>query len=190
MFELFALVGGFWFILFVIAIFACGVVSAETDNMFGGAATLILLAVGSQFLFNIPVFGAILANPLLLIVGVVAYIGIGLAYAVLYRYASFLEQKAPGIKMSWGEFQINYKKDHSDSTPTRDEFRASYKYNQYTPSYNSDRIAAWVMMWPWAVFWDLCHKPLRFLYNNMYTLAGRALDKVGARVSDKIIDKK
>ena len=190
MFELFALVGGFWFFLFVIAIFACGIWSAETDNMFGGALTLLALAAGAQFLFGIPVFGAILANPLLLIVGVVAYIGIGLAYAVMYRYADYLRRHAYQIKMKWSEFQLSHQKTHGkDTTPTRSDFRNSYSYQEYAPKYNADRIAAWVMMWPWAVFWDLSHKPLRFVYNNMYTLAGKALDRVGARVSEKILDK-
>jgi|TARA_R110000851_G_scaffold139771_1_gene276968 hypothetical protein len=192
MFELFALVGGFWFFLFVIAIFACGIWSAEYDNMFGGTFTLLALAAGAQFLFGIPVYQTILANPLLLVVGVVAYIGVGLAYAVMYRYADYLRFRADHIKMKWGEFQIEYKKtnDLDDSVPTRDEFRKSYQYREYTPSSNADRIAAWVMMWPWAVFWDLSHKPLRWVYNNMYSLAGKALDRVGAKVSDKILDKK
>jgi hypothetical protein len=190
MFELFALVGGFWFFLFVIAIFACGIISAEHDNMFAGASTIIVLALGAQFLFGIPVFGSIIANPLLLVVGVVAYIGIGLAYAVLYRYSDYLTRKAVNIKMKWGDFQIAFKKEHGNAvTPTRDDFRNSYSYREFTPKYNADRIAAWVMMWPWAVFWDLSHKPLLWLYNNLYSLAGRSLDRVGARVSDKILDK-
>jgi len=190
MFEFFALLGGFWFFLFVLAIFACGILSAETDNMFGGAITLVLLAIGADVLFGYPVFSLILANPLLLIVGVVAYIAVGLAYAVMYRYADFLKRRAGDIKMKWGDFQISYKKEHGkDATPTRDQFRNSSTYTEFTPKYNADRIAAWVMMWPWAVFWDLSHKPLRFMYNNMYTFAGKALDRVGARVSDKILDK-
>lgn len=190
MFELFALVGGFWFFLFVVAIFACGIWSAETDNYFGGALTLIALALGAQFLFDIPVFSSIVANPLLLIVGVVAYIGIGLAYAVFYRYADFLKKNAHDIKMDWENFQHEYKKQHGkDSNPTREQYRSSSYYNRFTPKHNADRIAAWVMMWPWAVFWDLCHRPIRWTYNNMYTFAGRALDTVGARVSDKILDK-
>jgi hypothetical protein len=191
MFELFALIGGFWFFLFLIAVFACGIWSAEYDNMFGGTFTLVAFAVGAQ-LFGVPVFATILANPLLLVVGVVAYIGVGLAYGVMYRYADYLRFRAAHIKMKWGEFQIEYKKtnDLDDSVPTRDEFRKSYQYREFTPSSNADRIAAWVMMWPWAVVWDLCHKPLRWAYNNMYSLAGKALDRVGEKVSNKILDKK
>jgi hypothetical protein len=192
MFELglFALVGGFWFFLFIIAVFACGIWSAEYDNMFGGSFTLVALAAGAQFLFGIPVYQTILANPLLLVVGVVAYIGIGLAYAVMYRYADYLRRHASQIKRKWEEFQLSHQKTHGkDTTPTRSDFRNSYSYQEYAPKYNADRIAAWVMMWPWAVFWDLSHKPLRFMYNNMYSLAGKALDRVGATVSDKILDK-
>jgi hypothetical protein len=190
MFELFALVGGFWFFLFVIAIFVCGIWSAEYDNMFGGTFTLVALAAGAEFLFNVPVIATIIANPLLLVGGVVAYIGVGMAYAVLYRYADFLRQRASAIKIAWGEFQIAYKKDN-DTTgePTRDMFRQSYQYQAYSPKYNADRIAAWVMMWPWAVFWDLSHKPIRWVYDTMYKFASRVLEKVSASVSNKILDK-
>ena len=191
MFELFALVGGFWFFLFTVAIFACGIWSAEYDNMFTGTCTLVALAAGAQFLFGIPVIAAVLANPLLLVVGVVAYIGIGLAYAVMYRYADFLMQRTSDIKMDWGTFQIAYKGDNDTSgDPTHEEFRASPNYVKYSPKYNADRIAAWAMMWPWAVFWDLTHKPIRWVYNTMYTFAGRMLEKVSTRVSDKILDQK
>jgi hypothetical protein len=190
MFELFALVGGFWFFLFVIAIFVCGIWSAEYDNMFGGTFTLVALAAGAEFLFNVPVIATILANPLLLVGGVVAYIGVGMAYAVLYRYVDFLRQRASSIKLAWGEFQIAYKKDNdTKGEPTRDMFRQSYQYQAYSPKYNADRIAAWVMMWPWAVFWDLSHKPIRWVYDTMYKFASRVLEKVSARVSNNILDK-
>ena len=190
MFELFALVGGFWFFLFVAAIFVCGIWSSEYDNIFTGTFTLVALAAGAQ-LFGIPVIAVILANPLLLVVGVVAYIGIGLAYAVMYRYADFLRQRTSGIKIDWKEFQIAYKKDN-DTTgdPTHEEFRVSSKYVKYSPKYNADRIAAWTMMWPWAVFWDLTHKPIRWVYDTMYIFASRMLEKVSTRVSDKILDQK
>jgi hypothetical protein len=191
MFETLAIVGGFWFFLFFFTIFVCGIWSAEYDNMYGGTVTLLALAAGSQFLFGVPVFATILANPLLLVAGVVAYIGIGMAYAVFYRYADFLKQRSSWIKMSWEEFQIAYKEDDDveDGDPTHDEFRQSFHYDQYAPKYNADRIAAWVMMWPWAIFWDLSHKPIRWVYNTMYKLASRVLEKVSARVSNKILDK-
>lgn len=191
MFEALALLGGFWFFLFVIFILAAGILCAEFNNFFGAGATLVGLAAGSQFLFGIPVWSSIIENPFLVIVGIVAYAAIGMFYAIVFRYADYLRKNKHNIRAAWGDFQVSYKKGHGeDSNPTREEFRKSLQYRDFTPSYNSEKITAWVMMWPWAVFWDLCHKPVRWVYNNMYSFAGRMLDAVGARISDKILNEK
>jgi len=184
MFETLALVGGFWFFLFVVFIAAFGIFAAEIDSAFAGTITLVLLAVGAQFLFSIPVWQSIVANPFLVIVGIAVYIAIGLAYGVMFRYADFLRKNSDSITRSWKSFQ----KDRPQATTS--EFRKSYEYRDFTPSYNSDRIAAWVMLWPWAAFWDLCHKPIRWAGRSVYRLAGNMLDRVGEKVSDKIINEK
>lgn len=184
MFELLALTGGFWFFLFVIFVLVIGVVSTEFDSFFGGGITLILLGAGAQFLFDIPVWSSIVANPFLVIAGLVAYIAVGITYGVYFRYADYIRKSANYIKHDWEEF----KKKHPGAS--NDDFRKSSYYSSYTPSKNSDKIAAWVMLWPWGVFWDLCHKPIRWVYNNMYSFTGRLLDNVGARVSDRILNEK
>ena len=184
MFEMLALTGGFWFFLFVMFILVVGVVSTEIDSFFGGAITLIFLAAGSQFLFGYPVWASIVANPLLVVVGVVAYVAVGIVYGVYFRYADFLRKRADNIKQSWDSFK------KKNANATHDDFRNAYEYKDYTPSANSDKIIAWVMLWPWGVFWDLCHKPIRWVYNNMYSFTGQLLDRVGAKISDRILNEK
>lgn len=191
MFETLALLGGFWFFLFVVVVLAAGILCAEFDSFFGAAATLIVGLISLDILFGYAVWQSIVANPFVVVLYLAAYTAIGLAYGIFFRYADFLKKKKESVKRAWGDYQLEYRKTNgADSTPTREGFRESYKYKEFTPSYNSDRIAAWVMLWPWAVFWDLCHKPFRFIYDNLYTFAGRMLDAVGARVSNKILDEK
>jgi hypothetical protein len=182
MFESLALIGGFWFFLIAIAVLAGGIISAECDNLWGAGLTLALLAGTSELLFNIPVLASIAANPLLVGVGLAAYTAVALLYAVFYRYAAFLRSNSYEIADSWSTFQ------KKNVTGTREDFRQSEHYRRYTPLYNVDRISTWALLWPWAMFWDLCHKPARWFYDTMYSLAGRMLNAVGARVSDGIID--
>jgi hypothetical protein len=105
MFELLALTGGFWFFLFVIFVLVIGVVSTEFDSFFGGGITLILLGAGAQFLFDIPVWSSIVANPFLVIAGLVAYIAVGITYGVYFRYADYIRKSANYIKHDWEEFK-------------------------------------------------------------------------------------
>lgn len=181
-----ALAGGFWFFLFVVLVLGFGIVSAELDNVYGGIITLVFLTVGAQTILGIPVFQAIVANPLLIIVGIILYIVAGFVYGIMFRYSDFLNKNSDRITEKWETFVKEHK---GPGEPSRDDFRNSYEYRTYSPSANADRITAWVMLWPWGVFWDLCHKPIRWVYNNTYTFAGKLLDKVSARVSDRILDK-
>ncbi len=182
MFEAIALTGGFWFFLFVVFVLIAGIVSNEMDSFFGGGLTLVMLAGGSQFLFGIPVWSSIVANPFLVILGIVVYTAIGIAYGVFIRYAEFLNDNADRIKSHWNE----YRRDNPNATT--EDFRKSSYYRNYTPSFNADKIVLWVTLWPWGALWDLSHKPIRYVYNNLYGLTGRLLDAVGARISDRIIN--
>lgn len=184
MFEALALTGGFWFFLFVVFVIITGIVSNEMDSFFGGGLTLVLLAGGSQFLFGIPVWASIVANPFLVILGIVAYTAIGIAYGVFVRYAEFLNDNADKIKSKWNSFL------RENPAATTEEFRKSSYYRDFTPSHNAEKIVLWVTLWPWGALWDLSHKPIRYVYNNMYGLTGRLLDSVGARISDRIINRK
>lgn len=183
MFEALALIGGFWFFVFVVFVLGLGIVSNEFDSFFGGAVTLVVLAAGAQA-FDVPVWQSIVANPLLVIVGLLVYTAIGIIYAVYIRYANFLHKRADDIKSSWKRFQQNNPK------TTHDDFRRSSEYKQYTPAYNATKIMSWCMMWPWGVLWDLSHKPVRWIYNNMYSVTSHLLERVSNRISDKILNEK
>lgn len=182
MFESIALLGGFQFFAFVMLVVAFGIASSEFDSTIGGVITLTLLITGLH-VFEILTFSDIVTAPLLMLFSVSLYIGIGFAYAIFYRYINFLDKNSDEIQRKWKEFQ----RENKDAT--REDFYKSYQYRAFTPSWNKDKIAAWITLWPWSVFWDLSHKPFRWIYKKLYALAGEMLDRVGKRVFNSIIDK-
>lgn len=188
MFELFASVGGFGFFIVMMLVVAVGVVSAEFDSVLGVIVTFVVLAGTMVFMGYWPSVSTLWENLLMIAAGIFAYIGIGLVYGVLYRYAGWLKSRKDSIQVDYNRFVAEYKKKNNGDYPSNDEFRDSFHYETFTPLYNADKIATWVSLWPWAVFWDLCHKPIRFVYNTAYDIAVKALASVSRRISDKIID--
>lgn len=188
MFELFASVGGFGFFVVMMFIIAVGVISAESDSVVGAVVTFVFLAGTMVFMGHWPSASTLWENLLMIAAGMIAYIGIGLVYGVLYRYAGWLKTEKVYVQVEYKRFVSEYTKKNNGDYPSNDEFRDSSHYEPFTPLYNADRIAIWVVLWPWAVFWDLCHKPIRFVYNTAYDIAAKALASVSRRISDKIID--
>lgn len=185
MFETLALIGGFWFFCFIIFIVGLGIVAESFDSPLGAVATFIITLMGLQFLFGFSVWSSIVANPLVLVLALAIYIVIGLCYAVIYKYSNFLKKNEDDIKSEWIAFSNQY-----DDPVTKEDFMNSSYYLKYTPSQNADRIAAWVALWPWGLLWDVISKPTIWLYNNIYSLAGKLLDSVGKKFLDRILKNK
>jgi len=185
MFELLGNIGGIWFLLFTIAIVGGGIIAAEFDSVVGAVITYVIMIAGFTFVFDLPFEVGLFSGLFMTVIGVVVYVGIGLVYGVQYRYGGWLKDQATNMKMDYAD----YEKDATamGETPSKDGFRASRKYDAYRPKHNLDRITAWIALWPWALFWDLCHKPARWIYNTVYDIAARGLDAVNKRISDKIL---
>ena len=187
MFETIALLGGFWFLCFALLVFVVGIVSAELDSMFGGITTVIMLLAGGQFLFDIPIGQTIADKPILILFILVSYIIVGVIYVVAYRFDRWLNDRKVAIKSDFEQFEKLYQTEYNGEFPSGEEFRKSSHYKEYTPSANADLITAWIMLWPWAVFWDLCNRPIRYAFSNVRVMVGKMLDNVGARATEKII---
>lgn len=181
MFEFLGLLGGFWFFLFVCFIIVVGGLSSENDSLIGAVATFIALIAGF-ILFGIPVFSTAVEYIAFTVLLLVAYIVIGLVYAIYFKFPDFLKSKSENIKTTWN----NWKQKYPDGT--REEFLKSGDYMVYTPYHNNSSITVWTALWPWGLAWDLIHKPVKFIYNSVYDIAGKMLDGVTKRVTSKIID--
>ena len=188
MFETLSHVGGFGFLVFTLLVLAAGVLSAELDSITGAVVTFILMIGGAVFLFDFPVLDSVFGNLFLSFVALVAYTVIGLAYGVWYRYSEWLNKRSNSISREYERFVSEYSKKHKGEFPSNEEFRQSHHYSPFLPIKNINRISTWIALWPWALFWDLCHKPVRALYNTVYSIAARGLNSVSAKISDKIIN--
>jgi hypothetical protein len=185
MFELLGTIGGIWFLLFIVIIFVGGIISAEFDSLIGAVLTFAFMFGGFLLFFDLPFSLGLFESIFMVATGVVGYVIIGLMYGIWYRYSDWLYSQSERMKRRYGDYALSLEK---DQTPTKDGFRSSNYYDEFKPIRNLDRITAWIALWPWAVFWDLCHKPARLIYNTVYDIAARALDAVNKKISDKILD--
>lgn len=186
MFELIALTGGFWFFCFMLIVLGSGILFSEIDNWFGAAITIIVLLLGSELIFGIPVFAAVVDNPLWVVFGLIVYALIGTVYATFYRYRNFLKDNEESIARDMHKYEKSLGK---NGTFTNNDFRESMYYSAYQPYNNKERITAWILLWPWAVFWDLCHQPVRWVYKVCHDSTGKILDKISYNVSEDIINR-
>lgn len=171
MFEMLALLGGFWFFILVVIVFAAGAASCEYDSIAGGIITAILLIGGLQLL-GYSIFSTIIASPFVVFLLLFGYIAAGAAYAVMYRYPKYLYKNRQDIERAYKDWE---------KAGSERPFESSHHFRDFSPGSNIERITSWVMLWPWGALWDLSHRPFIWFYNTVYKAIGKVLDRVAKR---------
>jgi len=171
MFETLALLGGFWFFLLIVIVFAAGALSCEYDSITGGIFTILLLIGGLQLL-GYPIFSTIISSPFVIFLLLFGYIAAGAAYAIIYRYPTFLGKNKSNIEKAYNSWE------HEGA---KSPFETSHHFREFSPGYNVDRITSWVMLWPWGMLWSLSHRPFIWVYDTVYVWIGKVLDSVAKR---------
>lgn len=184
MFEMLGLIGGFWFFIFVVIVLAAGIVSSEFDSFTGGAITFVGSLLVANYWFGIPVIAAIIASPVQLLIIFAVYVLVGGLYATYFKYPDFLEANVHHIKDRFNQFKKSKGPDYSEKQ-LKEMFFESDFYEKYRPYKNKERIASWVLMWPWGGLWDLTHKPVRSIYRFVHDSIGNGMDRVGKGKIDK-----
>ena len=172
-------------IVAIAIVLVIGIASIEYDNWYGGFVSFLAVGVAAQWWFQVPVWATVLANPMLGIAALVAYILVGLAYATMIRFPRWIRACEPRIQSAWEDYVRRNPTDHSEEA-----FRESYSFRDFTASHNGDRIASWAVLWPWGVAWDLVNRPVRFIYRNLHTLFSRILASVERRAIRRVVVKK
>lgn len=178
--------GGVWFALFVLAALISLIVSIENDSFFLGTAALIIIAGIAQFVFGIAVLATIIANPLATLFFVVFYIALGAAYAGFWRLPDFVNSRSEEIEKAF----IYFSKHSKDKSVSHDEFLNSTEYEKFTVRYNKDAVASWVLLWPAGIIWELSHKPVRWIWNQVYYGLGESFEKLNRRAVSKVLNGK
>ena len=178
---------GVWLALFIILFVACGTFTATVGSMFW---SLVVIAAGAgilQFLVGISIFSILLANPLLIIAVLAIYIGIGAAYTGLWRWPAHLRKQSAVIKNTFETWKMVREKQIAGKTKEEafEMFLDSGDYASWHPSYNKERLSTWVLMWPFAMGWELSHKPLIWIFETVYYTLGDMFVAIGKNTARK-----
>ena len=185
--------GGLWLGLFGLLVLSGILWASSVDSFILGTAVIFVSLVVAQFLFAIPVWAALTANPFMMIVYVVFYGAIGAVYTALWRLPKYIKRNADHIQHdydSWKEDQEKWnRKLHDEVRDT--SFQAFLNSNDYRYSVknNKDRVASWVLLWPTSLTWELIHQPFVFIWDNVYYGLGKVFEKINHDQAKKILEK-
>lgn len=185
--------GGLWLGLFGLLVLSGILWASSVDSFILGTAVIFVSLVVAQFLFAIPVWAALTANPFMMIVYVVFYGAIGAVYTALWRLPKYIKRNADHIQRdydSWKEDQEKWnRKLHDEVRDT--SFQAFLNSNDYRYSVknNKDRVASWVLLWPTSLTWELIHQPFVFIWDNVYYGLGKVFEKINHDQAKKILEK-
>ena len=174
----------FWFLLFAGIFITCEIISAEIENFSIGTATFIVGLVGLQWLFHVPVWESIVANPLSVLLYVALYTIAGSVYTLLWRWPEFIRENASKIEHEYQRFVEK----HPTLYSPKDEFFSS-NYYDFKASKHTHRFATWMLTWPFSMAWELARKPAKYIFTAVYNLLGDAFEKVGRSVTNRILNK-
>lgn len=175
--------GGFWTALLFLAVVVGGCVASEYENFFLGAITLLLILVALSWFGGIPVWAAFSANPLLAILALVVYGAVGAAYTGFWRFPNYLRKHEYAIMETYRRWRTDNKIEESDAA--FDQYLMSDSY-RYKAKDNKSRLGNWVLMWPFALAWELSHKPFIAVYNYIYYSMGDLFDEIGRRTARRV----
>lgn len=188
----------FWIIVGVIAL----ILAAQVNEEKTGAATLTLLATIAAIVAftNTPIIETVRANPLYVLYGILAYIGIAAVWAFIKWRVFFL----PNLFDRYEELRSRFLKtagpngtpltDFPADPAVRDEFnkrsevqRLNISYNRMV-GYNKGRITAWMVFWPFSLLGtfvgDFMHRVFTSLYKAIAGGLQRMSDSMASKYSE------
>lgn len=185
--------GGLWLGLFGLVVLASLIWASEIDSFILGSAVILISAAVAQYVFAIPVWATLIANPLMLILYIAVYVAIGSVYAAMWKLPNYVNKNANRIENDYGRWKENQtktswgKKDETADV-SYDTFLDS-PYYEYSVKNNKDRVASWVLLWPASLTWELMHKPFVWLWDSVYYGLGKVFEKINRDQAKKILEK-
>lgn len=172
--------GGVWFAVMLLIFVVAGCAASEYDNVVLGGITLLLGLTAMQWLGGLPIWAAVVANPLLVLLFAAVYLAIGAAYAGLWRFRIYVNNHNEEIMNNYRSYLRSEKLE--DSTESFEKFLGSTSY-KFGANWNKNRLGNWTLMWPFAMGWELSHKPFIALYNKIYYMLGDMFNEISRRAA-------
>lgn len=171
----------FLLIAFIVTAILIAIALAEIDSYKLSILTMVASIASLDILFGFPVWETIQSNIFSILLFVGLYIAIGAAYTATWRWPEYLRDQSIAITHAYNSWR------KSSPASTKQDFKKSYDYREFTASGNYAKLTKWVFMWPFSLAWELSRKPAIWLWTTVYDLLGNLFERVGDRVTDKIL---
>jgi len=172
----------FWFIIFSIIFIIGGIFASEIENFIVGTATFLLGLASLQWLFHVPVWQSIIANPVSVLFYLVLYVILGTIYTLIWRWPEYIRDNSKHIN----ELHARFNKHYPDSSI---QYFFESTYNEYSASNCKEEIATWIITWPFSLLWELARKPIKYISRAIYSMVSNLFDHVGRTVTSKVLGK-
>lgn len=189
---LFGLSGGIMFGIFLLSFFVIGIIVSEYDNFAFGTLTLLTGLSVMQWVFGVPVWATFVSNPLIIMLALAAYVLIGSLYTGVWKFPNFVIKNKLNIQLSFENWiKINFPSSSKEQYINHLESEDNFEQFLDSPSYpmsalkNKNRLASWVLMWPFALLWELSHKPAIWLWDIIYSNLGEVFQNVSKQTARK-----
>jgi len=187
------LLAGFGLIAFLFTFFIIGVIVSEYDSFFAGTLTFVVGLSALQWLFSVPIWSTIVTNPLIIVLFIAIYISVGAAYTNWWRWPNYIERQSDRIVNAYSNYMTihnsNVSREEYHNLVTSEKCYEDFLQSQSYPfpaHKNKDRLASWVLMWPFAATWELMHKPARWVWETVYNNLGKIFDATSKNTARKL----
>ena len=173
----------FWFLTIVGLSILGGVYAAEIGSFVMGTVTFILGLTALQLVGHVPVWESIVSSPFSIVLYVILFFIAGSVFTLLWMWPEYLRGKANRINYAFDKFK------KENPSKARADFFASDYYNEFHASSNKENLATWILTWPFALIWELAHKPAKYIWRFTWDVLGNAFERIGQFVVGRILNK-
>lgn len=175
-----------WFMLFLGGFGLLGILAVEIGSLLAVGAIVLSFVVLLKWFFEISAVAVVIANPMLIVPIIVGYIIMGSMYAGFWRWPDYLRSKADDIQGRFVDYCKSHNLDRKESAFV--EFSESTYYKgKYGVGVNKEMLSVWVLMWPFALLWELSHRPITWIWNTVYNMLGNMFTRVGVKTARRNI---
>lgn len=171
-----------WLLMFGGIVTAVGIHSHESEQSWSFLLSFIISFLVLQFMFGIDLWGAVVSNPLTIFGLVLVYFFCGAVWVLLWKWPRYCERIVSKVR---GAAIHSYHLNDTD-TKTEDQARKKIAEDQLSIDENLERITAWIVAWPFGLFWSLLRDPITWLAKTWASMIGSSLKRIAERAVSKL----
>lgn len=164
--------------------------SISNPNSFAAGMFILIGLAVLICLTDVPVLSWLHANYSYVLIGAVAYVLFGAAWAFVHWVVFFIRERADRYEKLRTEIKGDYDRRSKDGRldPTKLSYADFAQVNYHfppMPTENKARITSWMLYWPADLLWTMLHKAVKRLYNWIYDCLANTLATISKNMFAK-----